>query len=133
MAYLSRVSRGDPITADAYNSLVDEVVRLGKLSGAAPIEVSHLPGGPVVRLVADDDWGEGQLTSTLARGTIGTPTSATMLLYQQNADGSYTLGSTSETVLDVGYLPAASLTTSTNIRWKRKGAHRYYDGGGCNS
>jgi len=131
MAYLSRVSRGDMITADQYNTLVDEVVRLSKLSGAAPIEVSHLPGGPVVRLVADDDWGEAQLTATLARGTHAAPTSATMLLYQQNSDGSWTLGSTSETVLDVGYVPVDPIANGANIRWKRKGAHRYYDGGGC--
>lgn len=42
---IKKVKKGDPISADDFNALIDEVMRLGKISADAPLNVINGPGG----------------------------------------------------------------------------------------
>lgn len=128
---LREVNADDPISAAEWNNLV-RAIRSGMVTHVEPpLEMLYYGDQRTIRLSADDRSGEGKLSATLARGTRDTPESATMLLYTQNADASWTLSTIEVTVYDIGYLPHSSLNNGTNIHWERIGSFYYYAGGGC--
>ncbi len=67
-AKLKRVRPGSPITAAAYNALVDAVNELASIGGAYPIEVRRHPGGVVVSLAYQDKEAVCELSAALSAG-----------------------------------------------------------------
>lgn len=65
---LRRVEPGQPITAAAFNALVDAINQVRSISGAYPIEVRRHPGGIHVSLAVQEKDAVVQLTSPLSSG-----------------------------------------------------------------
>jgi hypothetical protein len=69
---LRRVQPGEPITAAAFNALVDAVNRLGQVTAAFPLEVRRTPGGVHVSLAYTEHEALAELTAPLAPGGSAT-------------------------------------------------------------
>ncbi|MGE0609283.1 MAG: hypothetical protein AB7O62_19485 [Pirellulales bacterium] len=72
MLQLPRVLPGQPITAAAFNALVEAVNRLSAIGGSYPIEVRRHPAGVQISLAVQDREALVELTSSLSGGGSAT-------------------------------------------------------------
>lgn len=105
-----RVRQGDPIKAEDYNYLLDEVHRLGRLTVAPPLEMTDMGSGVEIR-VADIAGGEiilGKLDADMTADG-----SAEMSIWSHNGTS---IVDTGETITVYDWLLDNSQTIATDQR-----------------
>lgn len=133
---LKEVRQGEPITAKAWNELVAEVARLSSMAVAAPLELVRGAGAPLLRLgYTRGPVVYGKLTSSLTRGTLATPQSATVRIWHPDGVVAGKLVETDETrtVYDTGFMLSSlsPIAVDTFIRMHELGPYLYYDDHNC--
>jgi hypothetical protein len=126
-----RFEDGDPLEPWIINMILDELERLGQLSGSGLIGVDNASGdGPPTIVDYRDDGGAilpAQLTSTLAAGTIVAPTTGTMTLLAATGTGGAltTTGGTPGVTVRNTLNFSATLASGTHI-WVAYYSGAYY-------
>lgn len=124
---LARVRPGDPITAAAFNALVDTVNLLARTTGSFPVEVRRNAAGIQIGLARPLVLRKGKLDQPLAyRSSAG----ALVSLYG-GEPGSETVSGDKATAHDWHLLPGESLDAGTTVTLARIDSHWYVIAAAC--